>query len=108
MSSPPSPSTAASERDVLETGEGGPQRPEQAHISTHVHSQLHKKHESIETELSEAMQSSPMPITTSSAGSINANGTSTPAERTDNLCLYGTANTLARPDNFALAPERRR
>lgn len=103
--SSPSSQAIVGKHDVHDAETGSPQRPEQAHINTHVHSRTHKKRKSIENELSEAMQSSLMPITTSSGGRSTSTSTS---ERTDNPFLYGTASTLTRPVNLALAPERGR
>lgn len=104
MSSPrsiSSPRTSFSTEDGLH-GADTPQRPEQAHIKSHSSSRTHKKRKSIENELSEAMQSTLMPITTTSASRT------TTSDRIDNPFLYGTASSLARPVNLALAPSRRR
>lgn len=77
------------------------QRPQQAHIKHSSRTHGHKKHKSIENELSEAMQSSLMPITPTPARA-------TSSERLDNPFLYGTASSLRRPVTLALAPSRRR
>lgn len=94
----------AIEHDVPDPA--SPQRPEKAHINPHASLRLHRKHESIENELSEAMRSSLMPITSSSARSPTS--TTSSHDRIDNPFLYGTASTLTRPVNLALAPNRRR
>jgi hypothetical protein len=81
--------------------ERDPQIPEEAHIKPHKSKHGHKKKHSIENELSDAMQSSLMPIT-----SI-ARDTSPTAE--PGSFLYATAGSgLTRPVNLALAPRSRR
>lgn len=104
MSSPPPSGAASNKQDAHK--DGGPQRPEKAHIKPHAHAHTHKKRTGIENELSEAMQSSLMPIT-DTATSRSAFASTSSHDRIDSPFLYGTASTLTRPVNLALAPNRR-